>query len=98
MRRTTQRKRRASARADVLATCLVVAIVTAIALPVLARGSGMSKVQQSLSNLTMLGVAHAVYAADDGSIAHAELSFGSAMIMLGSGKDSGSELDKVFRT
>ncbi|MBI1354333.1 MAG: hypothetical protein GC160_08300 [Acidobacteria bacterium] len=41
---------------------------------------------------------NAVYAADDGSIAHAQLSFGSAMIMLGSGKNSDSELDKVFRT
>lgn len=34
---------------------------------------------------------HAVHANDDGTIAHAQLSFGNGMIMLGSVKDDGSE-------
>lgn len=38
-----------------------------------------------------------VHAEDDGTVAHAQLSYGSAMIMLGSGKHSGSALDQVFQ-
>ncbi len=41
---------------------------------------------------------HVVHEADDGSVAHAQLSFGASMIMLGSAKNSASALDEVFRT
>ncbi len=40
---------------------------------------------------------HVVHEAEDGSVAHAQLSFGSSMVMLGSAKNSGSALDAVFR-
>lgn len=39
----------------------------------------------------------AVYPNDDGTIAHAQLTLGSGMIMLGSVRDSGSDFDKVFQ-
>ncbi len=40
---------------------------------------------------------HAVHEDGQGGVAHAELRFGSGMIMLGSGKDSGSPLGQAFR-
>jgi hypothetical protein len=52
------------ARADLGAVLVSVALLAVIALPVIAWGGGASRVTQSMSNLTTLGIAHIVYASD----------------------------------
>ncbi len=55
---------RGSCRSDVLTTLLAVVLLLAVALPVLGKLKGDAGVQASISNLTALGVAHVLYAAD----------------------------------
>ncbi len=52
------------ARADLAAVLGTVALLAVITVPVIAWGGGASGVTQSMSNLTTLGMAHLVYAAD----------------------------------
>ncbi len=49
---------------DLLILLVVVTVLISLALPTLARGRGDSMVQESMANLSMLSVAHVMYAAD----------------------------------
>ncbi len=49
---------------ELLSVVAIVAVLLAVALPVLAKARGNSGVEQSINNLVTLGAAHALYAAD----------------------------------
>ncbi|MCH7849963.1 MAG: hypothetical protein IIB53_16575 [Planctomycetes bacterium] len=49
---------------DLLILLVVVTVLISLALPTLARARGDSMVQESMANLSMLSVAHVMYAAD----------------------------------
>ncbi len=49
---------------DLLILLVVVTVLISLALPTLARARGDSMIQESMANLSMLSVAHVMYAAD----------------------------------
>lgn len=54
------------ARADLAAAALATALLVAVGVPALAGMGGSAAIQQSMSNLTVLNLAHVIYAADWG--------------------------------